>query len=374
MAEWSLSALDVTRYEVFTVTSKLFWRTKLHLTRLFFDHLQSIGSTGFIATADASICASVSAAYGVACVVSKHYKNDPALSKERWHIILSILRRKKSIMYAGLDVRFLQPVHSWYAASINVDAAFEGYTSSVRGKDGHRVRVTLFTPDLVLARPTERSIAFFERLVEVIRARSLDGLPQFLQDRTLLRFNLMGPAEQELLRDELLTALHNRTVVTRKYGLARGAAATMEGTFLAGQMVSRSTLPRCDARSLKIHHNWRNDACRGSGVVSDFDLPPLHAMRHEHGTRIVTPLLTVLLSDGVGMRSGKWPCRPDRCGKMLVDNKTLAVHCLDKQPKCLNITNCRLRLERHRAEQGTSWTAIQRAGHLPVRCHLTDTA
>ena len=188
-------------FDVFSVASSLFWRTQPGLIAAFFAHLSEIGSRGFLAANDVSVCEAASAQHRIQCIVSNNYRHDGALSKERWMITLSVLRRGHRIAYAGLDVRFLQPVASWFNATSDLDLAFEGNYGLQ--KIGH------FTPDFALAQPTPSAIHFMEGLVSVIRSRSLAGLPAFLQDPVLLRFNLMGPAEQDLLKDFVNSALYN---------------------------------------------------------------------------------------------------------------------------------------------------------------------
>ena len=337
-AMYNLSQLDVERYDVFAVCSKLFWRTKVDLVQMFFQHLTEVGSSGFLAASDVSVCEAAAAKLGVRCIVSRRYPRDNALSKERWHIALEILRRGHSIAYAGLDVRFLRPVRGWLtiASADQVDAAFEGGFDIADRKLGD------FTPDFALLHPTRRAISFLERLTVTLLGRSLEGLPAFLQEPSLLRFNLMGPAEQDLLKDALLSTLHNRTVVVRKYMLARQAALSYKpGARLAGQTVgdkhAMGALPHCGGgRRAAQRPEWRA-ACRGGGVVLESDLPPLPFTWLPHGVRVESPLLRVFLTNGVGLRVGLLPCQA--C-QGWTPSRTLGFHCLTKLPECLNLTRC----------------------------------
>ena len=151
-----MSLLDVEHYEVFAVCSKFFWRTKPELVGMFFHHLTEIGSRGFLAANDVSVCEAATVQYGVRCIVSRRYPRDGALSKERWHIALHILQRGHSVAYSGLDVRFLRPLRGWLRVANKdmVDAAFEG------GFDVAERKVEEFTPDFALLHPTRRSIVF----------------------------------------------------------------------------------------------------------------------------------------------------------------------------------------------------------------------
>lgn len=333
----NLSALNVHEYDVFAVCSSLFWRTKRELVQTFFEHLAAIGSRGFLAANEVAVCEAASASLGLTCIVSQTFRRDGSLSKERWRIMLDILRRHHRIMYAGLDVRFLQPVSSWMrAAGPEVaDAVFEGGFNMVTQTVGE------FTPDLALLHPSSITIGLLERLMVALQGRSLVGLPAFLQEASLLRFNLMGPAEQDLLRDFLLSSLYNRTVAVRKYQIARGGAASYRvGARLgAGVAVGESgELPRCGSTWEARHPKWRA-ACAGAAIVDEADLPYRLPYRvHDNGVIVRgSGGLRVFLSNGVGLRVSSQPCRT--CSDWDV-RRTMALHCLTKLPSCLNLSLC----------------------------------
>ena len=332
-ADFSLARLDVGQYDVFAVASAAYWRTRQPLVRDFFAHLTALGSRGFLATKEPTVCVEATATLGIGCVVSQHFSRDGALSKERWFVMMSLLRRGSRIAYAGLDVRFLQPLSRYYAVSSRADLAFEGTFNEEKGRIGD------FTPDVALAHPRARAVAWLQNVVHALRGRSLDGLPDHLQDNTLLRFNLMGPAEQDALKDCLLSALYNRTVALRKYQLAHLSALAMAGKRVAGRVVNASTLANCASSPSRIRRLYA-DQCRGGGVVSTYGLPPLESsVEDAGGGRLVrTPWLTVHLSNRVAIRSGVHPCK--RCLTAAESRRTLALHCLTKQPECLNITTC----------------------------------
>ena len=356
-AHFNLSTFDIHKYDVFAVCSKLFWRTKPDLIANFFAHLHAISTPGFLAANDVSVCEAVSARLGVACIVSREYVHDGALSKERWQIILNVLKRSHRIAYAGLDMRFLKPVASWYdGSSSSTDFAFEGRY------DNFFQRLGDFTPDWVVAFPTPKAIAFLEFLVAIIRRRSLAGLPAYLQEPLLLRANLMGPAEQDLLKDAVLSVLFNRTVVIRKYSLARAAAyehpewiahrimggANQSSSPAAGAAAAAAptakilAFPNCGLRDLARHPEWEQP-CRGAGVVNDSDLPRLtvppgyRVTEHARGTLVSTPSLSILLSNGMSIRTGALPCASCHWDV----TRVLALHCLAKFTQCLNMSLCR---------------------------------
>jgi hypothetical protein len=231
LASFDLDTLDIHRYDVFAVCSEAFWQHKRELVSSFFEHLRHVQGKGFLAAPSASVCRGALAELGITCVVSHSYRYDGALSKERWRVLLNAVRRGHRLAYAGLDFRFLQPVrtllHAARGASVDVevDVAFETTFDSDTGspcgagiwtrqrslqRACHvlqrpvltfaltplRSHVLDSTPDLAIAYPTARAAAFLERLVEMLLRRSLDGLPLYMRVPTLLRFNLMGPAEQ----------------------------------------------------------------------------------------------------------------------------------------------------------------------------------
>jgi hypothetical protein len=350
MGSHQLGALDVSRYEVFAVVSDQFWRTRKELVRDFFEHLRPLGSTGFLAAATQRVCREVTAELRVDCVVSsQQYRYDGALSKERWRIILHFLHRHRRIVYAGLDVRFLRPVQSFLVAAkeslssssssssrdgslgSRVDAAFEGTY------DERRSTLHDFTPDLAAAFPTPQAVDFFNSLLESLRARSVTGLPAYMRESapTLLRFNLMGPAEQDLLKDSILSALYNRTVALRKYAIAKGAAKIAGLDFRDAPKCSRAA-ERAEGHT----ERWKR-ACNGTGVLRLNDLTPLHATRTRHGTVLATPKLSIFLTDQRILRTGGRFCLADDNCAWARTNNTLALHCLEKRAECLDIARCR---------------------------------
>ena len=256
---FTLANLDVRSYEVFAVASVRFWQERRPLIKAFFVHLRDIGSAGFLATSVPSVCReALSELPGIACVAGMHYRYDGALSKERWRILLHFARRGRGLVYAGLDVRFVWPVASLtrFAAQHFADAAFEG------SGDGQHLH---FTPDLAAVFPTARAIALLEALMVQLSARSLDGLPAYMQDRSLLRYNLMGPAEQDLLADALLSALYNSTVAIRKFTVASGAALESG----VPSMAHNASLPQCTGAGARADGHTRawQAACASAGIL-----------------------------------------------------------------------------------------------------------
>ena len=339
--EFKLSRLDVHAFDVFAVVSDRFWHEKRELVTSFYAHLRDIGSVGFLATPTETVCREALLILpGVACVAGMYYRFDGALSKERWRILLHFARRGASITYAGLDVRFVWPVRHMtrYITRNSADAAFEGTFQQVyRGRHLH------FTPDLATVRSTERSIQMLEKIVLLLRARSLDGLPRYMRERSLLRYNLMGPAEQDLLHDALLSALTNRTVVIRKFEVASGAAAESG----VPSMFHNDSLPQCTLAGEKSDGHrpaWRR-ACGHAGILRYEDMPEFETEALARGRLLRSSHLSVvLLGHGAGMRTGPNPCsggggHEGGCEWRPAD--VFCVHCLGKAPRCLDIAQCR---------------------------------
>lgn len=199
-------------------------------------------------------------------------------------------------------------------------------------------RVGRFTPDLAAAFPTPRTVSFLERLLARMKHRSLDGLPTYLrEERSLLSFNLMGPAEQDLLRDELLSTLHNRTVVVRKFLIANRELKARYGA-------RNQTLPQC-ARLLgagRVDTEERGRCAAGAGVLQDSALDLLDATPQRHGILVRSAQLSVLLSSFIGLVEVR-PQSCSRCSKVARrarEGIVLAIHCLGKDPDCLKPCKC----------------------------------
>ena len=355
---FTLANLDVRSYEVFAVASVRFWQERRPLIKAFFVHLRDIGSAGFLATSVPSVCReALTELPGIACVAGMHYRYDGALSKERWRILLHFARRGRGLVYAGLDVRFVWPVASLtrFAAQHFADAAFEG------SGDGQHLH---FTPDLAAVFPTARAIALLEALMVQLRARSLDGLPAYMQDRSLLRYNLMGPAEQDLLADALLSVLYNTTVAIRKFTVASGAALESG----VPSMAHNASLPQCTGAGARADGHTRawQAACASAGILLREDLPRPRPAQIRQGPKEVQPaarlaavqeatleargrllssahLRVILLGNGLGMQSSPTACSPslahvDQCWDPRL---VFALHCLGKHPSCLDVARCR---------------------------------
>ena len=401
---FTLANLDVRSYEVFAVASVRFWQERRPLIKAFFVHLRDIGSAGFLATSVPSVCReALTELPGIACVAGMHYRYDGALSKERWRILLHFARRGRGLVYAGLDVRFVWPVASLtrFAAQHSADAAFEG------SGDGQHLH---FTPDLAAVFPTARAIALLEALMVQLRARSLDGLPTYMQDRSLLRYNLMGPAEQDLLADALLSVLYNTTVAIRKFTVASGAALESG----VPSMAHNASLPQCTGAGARADGHTRawQAACASAGILLREDLPRPRPTQIRQGSagillkedlprprpsqirqgpKEVQPaarlaavqeatleargrllssahLRVILLGNGLGMQSSPTACSPslahvDQCWDPRL---VFALHCLGKHPSCLDVARCRC------LTRSAAWCASMRPT-LRHRNRTTDT-
>ena len=226
--DYSLDALDVTKFDAFTVCSPVFWRRKPDVVLQFFATLRELDfGSAFLATQDEAVCRGVRARdSSIACVVSRRMDNqstarDTMMSMERWHVALHFLERGRRILHVGADMRFTRPLRCLYAACGDVDAAFDGAVDKSKRVLAH------FTPDLLLFMPTPNAISFVQSTLEAFRAPTLAGLEPELQSAELLahRKFLMGPGQQDLLLDHLWTTLYGRPVNIRKTTLARHAVA-----------------------------------------------------------------------------------------------------------------------------------------------------
>ena len=182
-------------YEVFTVSTAFFWSRRRSVVLGFFANLGALGSTGFLASHSASVCADAVRA-GVDCVLTHHFEpsQDRMMSKERWFIIDSFLACQRRIAFAGADIRFIAPVSRMFEMSGiegPVDATFEGLIT-------HRL-LTQFTPDLIMAFATRACADLVRQVLSRIdHEPSTDGLPRrFRSEKLLLQHDLMGPAQQE---------------------------------------------------------------------------------------------------------------------------------------------------------------------------------
>ena len=110
--------------------------------------------------------------------------------------------------------------------SKRVDMAIEGIQ--------HMGRVQHVTPDLLVACPTKKTVAFMERVVREIALPTVDDLPSPWNNKTLLahdeRWELMGPAQQDYLWDAFLTAFAGNRVIVRKLSLASTALKKLNPT------------------------------------------------------------------------------------------------------------------------------------------------
>ena len=227
MASSLLSDLDVTRFDAFTVCTPLFWRKRRQVVLGLFQNLLAVGSRGFLVSHQPEVCTAAHAEQ-VECVVSKRFapERDKMMSKERWHVIMHFLAAGRRILLVGADVRLLVSVPRLAAAVGGVDL---GFGAGTRASEPMK-RITHFTPDLVLATPTTRAVAFVQALLELVDApRSVAGLPVQYRRSELLNHDLAGPAQQDLLFDTLLTVLHNKSIFLHRARNARDVLRAMHG-------------------------------------------------------------------------------------------------------------------------------------------------
>lgn len=368
----SLAQLDTSRFDVFAVSSAFFWRTKRPVIAGFFENVQAQGGRGFLVTNHVRVCHEVHRTHPwIACMYHRERRlgRDAQLSRGRWAVVHHFLRRGSPVVAAGADVRFLQPVSRLFdlLSEPGVDAAFEGdvFTKSRPLPGVASGKLGGFTPDLIAAKPTANAVRFFERVVDGIGAPTFDGLPSRLRQPKLMAHYaraliLMGPAEQDYIKDTFLSALYNRTVVARKFALAKNnlkhhewALADCPGIQVATTAMrppatvrpTAAALTRSSARGRTARGGDADLLCPGESqgrtIWREGQLPPLaHVELRRSGTLVRTPWLTVILSGARSkgfLRAGRTPCA--RCEDW-DPAQTLALHCLDKEVQCLNISEC----------------------------------
>lgn len=327
MKPFSLDALDWRGFEVFTVASQQFWfglparEGYRSVVVQFFAQLQRIGSAGFLVSHALGVCNEATELHGIPCVFSRNFsrRSDSMMSMERWRVIEHFMARGRPIVCAGADVRFVQSIRSMQTAmqsAVHVDAAFEAAALLYSG--GGTVRA--FTPDLILAWPTPRTVEFVRQVLAELRASPLQGLPMEMQQKRLLKYRteLVGPAQQDLLMDVLLSALHGKPVFLRRTALAR------ELLRLTSERQQLRRGPRIDERA---------------DVRARKGLGKLHVARTPHGPVLQSPHFAALMTSDASTVTAFAPCAPRKCARWS-PRLVYALHCLGKHPGCLNVSQC----------------------------------
>ena len=350
-----LDQLDVQAFHVFAVCSPLFWKTRRQLAVDFFEDLQRVQTAGFLVGRSLEVCSDASR-LNIVCVLGNNFtaRQDPMGMMERWHVILHFLLRGQRIIFAGLDVRFTRPVHNMYAAAHAPDAAIDvAFEASVWWE--WKI-VKQFTPDIVVAFPTEKMMNFVTAVLSRYNEHLYDGLPSALRVRKLRRHmtRLKGPAQQDMLFDVLLSTLYNRHVAVRKVGLAQNflcCQAKLERKLSGTRKHMSSPV---DANGDSLATQAASCVCR-RGINSDEDvmarrrLGALPMMRTSYGTLLRTPYLTMLAADGKLTMSmhhlAENHHETDICAICSAwngyANSTYAIHCQGKSPSCLNFDRCK---------------------------------
>jgi len=326
MAQAALPSGDL---QLFAVSSSLFWEERWPEVLSFFAHLRHDGVPAFLVGRSAKVCEGAGS-HGITCVLGRTYSeaDDPMGMMERWAFIRQAVAQGRAVAYAGIDVRFFRPVASLFRAvraSVQVDAAFEGSMTT----DG---RVVSFTPDVVVAFPTARTLAFVSAVLEGMNATAFSGLPPVLHHPGLATSHyqryLMGPAQQDLLLDTLLSTLHGRPIALRKTLVASNVICC----HFAGEGVGG---PKCRCHMhrrlglLSLDHRAEIRAHRRLGQLPVQTTPA--------GAVVTTAGLTALMFQGRMTVAAFNPCGYCHRFKPGVAH---AIHCLGKNPKCLDLTQC----------------------------------
>ena len=287
MPPFDLHAIDVRMFEVFSVATPRFWRLRSDVVLGLFSHLKSMhGSTALLISQEEHVCEQVSRR-GISCVVSRHFSNqsvadlDTMMSKERWFIIDHFLQRGQRIIHCGADLRFTQPPRRLFEVSGSVDSAVDGLVNLDISAVVH------FTPDLLLFNPTAKGITFVRAILAAFRAPTAEGLPPELLRPEVMRDRkgLMGPAQQDLLMDTLLSTFYSRPVSLRKIAIAhRLIAHHASNTELPTLAESSQQLGRLDVRQVPtgaVVHTPQISMHFSNGR-SPLPLPNTQPLKHTH--------------------------------------------------------------------------------------------
>ena len=329
-----LTNLNV-QVEVFTICSALFWKAWQPIVLGFFHRLRQVNTSGLLVGRTPSVCDGASL-HGLPCVVGQNFtqKQDPMGMMERWHVIHHFLsRRQQRIIFAGADVRFVQPAARIFsgvlADSPIADGAFESAVSLQ-----HRI-IDQFTPDLVVAFPTTNMVALVEAILAAYHAPLLHGLPPELRVPELRRHptRLKGPAQQDMLFDTFLSRLYGRPVALRKTAVARNWLCCRAHWRARKKAKREGTAPDLEACTCTR---------AGANAAADFQarkrLGPLAMAQAAHGVVVSTPHLTLLATNGGLTMSGYAPCKS--CASWRSPAAVHAIHCRGKSPDCLDVGRC----------------------------------
>ena len=306
----TLSELDVERFDAFTVATSVFWRRRSAVVVGYFATATQFGWSAFLVAQHGSVCRDARP-YNVTCVVSHAMDNqsavrDTMMAMERWNVLHHFLKRGRRLVYTDADVRFTRPPRSLFAACGAADAAFDGRVEDTR-------RLSHFTPAILLVLPTERTIALVRAVLSALQAPTLEGLDPAMQAAEMLlkhRKHLMGPAQQDLVLDVFWSTLYDRPIYLRKRMLAKVALSPGFPTAVPSKALLR------DGRS---------------------SLPPLDVCATPYGRMIRSPRLNALMLLHGMVRAARRPCAS--CASF-TGGSTFALHCLSKEPSCLDVGQC----------------------------------
>ena len=149
-------------------------------------------------------------------------------------VIERFLRAGKSILFAGADVRLLRPARVFFE-SAPADAVFEARVDSSHGTIEH------FTPDIFWFAPTPGALSFCAAVRDAIHVFSHQIVIEAVG-------SLLGPADQDILLDVLLTTIYQFPLAVRTRLLAKLSFGRMayEEVFVANITQSRRVRPPDD--------------------------------------------------------------------------------------------------------------------------------
>ena len=346
-------------FDLFTVATPLFMRTQFPgLYQEFFEVARILGSSAFLVTKRVADC-DAAARLGIACAVSNvetrrgcegqrapagqcgsERSADVMMSQEKWVVIAHFLSRGRRIMFAGADARLLRPTRALFRAvrAVRADVCFDSPA------DQHSI--PKFTPDIFAFLPTRRALAFVGRVRAAIHALTDPLIKEAVGD-------LVGPAEQDLLHDVLLSTVYRFPLAVRtrwrakvlfgKYGYAEATERLIErhGSRWAASHPASPSVPwhsRDDVDRLTAR---REERVR-KGLRQQFG--PLNATLRADGGSVVTSRDLSILFGADSVFAGPELTCQKLCSTQR-RRRPFAVHCGGKQTACLMLTNtCQVRL------------------------------
>ena len=161
------------------------------------ENVNANGGKLHVLAENATVCTDLNK-YGIACVTSysRLFSTDffDALMKDRWMFIRTFVEHNKSVAYMDVDMRLVKSLDLFAISATNVDAAF--------GSHSNKGKVNNFTPAFIYLNPTGQALNFLNKINEKIHINVVG--------------RMQGPAQQDFLHDEILSAFEGTEIVDRQ--------------------------------------------------------------------------------------------------------------------------------------------------------------